>query len=530
MRKFLFKILCLTAAVTAAFFWFESDGGILADSSPLGLDDSNGWLTGHSQDSKSFDVLESIHSSMLRVEMPWNEVEPSAGAFVWSYQSETGFVDYKAIFSRLEKRGIQPVVILDGGPVYLSSLYPQQPVSAESLLENWQNYVSAAVQQFGSQVDYWQIGGVINDPAYWGSLLYPLDEGAQAEADLELYAKMLKSAYTIIKSSGAGDMVILGELALNGDCAQHPLFYLQNINEKEAWYDFDTVAIRLSALDDAPDSAVVDTCGFNSLQPSGVALADPVKAIGEFMGEIKPKPVWVTNLSLSQDLLSARAAERTSLPEVVESDYLARASGLLLAYGGADRIFWRYAPQDGQPAVIALQSFANLSQTLSANATQENAGASADFKVLRFRKNGKLAIMAWRTQGGDEAQALVIPGVAGYKLKAYSTDTESLKASKGVKMNVDAGGSTALMVSERPILISGKLSNIKESLSAMLADNYEQASRELQNRLTGWVQVQKNKAADQVGNWVAKQQASLLDILRSSFQQWIRQSLGLAKK
>jgi hypothetical protein len=124
----------------------------------------------------------------------------------------------------------------------------------------------------------------------------------------------------------------------------------------------------------------------------------------------------------------------------------------------------------------------------------------------------------------------VIPGVAGYKLKAYSTDTESLKASKGVKMNVDAGGSTALMVSERPILISGKLSNIKESLSAMLADNYEQASRELQNRLTGWVQVQKNKAADQVGNWVAKQQASLLDILRSSFQQWIRQSLGLAKK
>lgn len=530
MRKFLFKILCLAAAITAALFWFESDGGILADSSPLGLDDSSGWLTGHSQDSKSFDVLESIHSGMLRVKMPWNEVEPSAGAFVWSYQSETGYVDYKAIFSRLEKRGIQPVVILDGGPIYLSSLYPQQPVSAESLLENWQNYVSAAVQQFGGQVDYWQIGGVINDPAYWGSLLYPLDEGAQAEADLELYVKMLKSAYTIIKSSGASDTVILGELALNGDCAQHPLFYLQNINEKEAWYDFDTVAIRLPTLDDAPDSAAVDACGFNSLQPSGVALADPVKAIGEFMGEIEPKPVWVTNLSLSQDLLTARAAERMTLPEVVESDYLARASGLLLAYGGADKIFWRYTPQDGQPAVIALQSFANLSQMLSANANHENAGASADFKVLRFRKNGKLAILAWHETGGDEAQALVIPGVAGYKLKAYSTDTESLKASKGVKMNVDAGGSSALMVSERPVLISGKLSNFKASLSAMLADYSEQASRELQKRLTGWVQVQKNKAADQVGNWVAKQQASLLDILRSSFQKWIRQSLGLAKK
>ena len=530
MRKFLFKILCLAAAITAALFWFESDGGILADTSPLGMDDSSGWLTGHSQDSKSFDVLETIHSGMLRVEMPWNKVEPSAGAFVWSFQSDTGYVDYKAIFSRLEKRGIQPVVILDGGPVYLSSLYPQQPASTESLLENWQNYVSAAVQQFGSQVDYWQIGGVINDPSYWGSLLYPLDEGAQAEADLELYVKMLKSAYTIIKSSSAGDTVILGELALNGDCAQHPLFYLQNINEKEAWYDFDTVAIRLPALDDAPDNTAVDACGFNSLQPSGVALTDPVKAIGEFMGEIDPKPVWVTNLSLSQDLVAARAAERMTLPEVVESDYLARASGLLLAYGGVDKIFWHYAPQDGQPAVIALQSFANLSQTLSTNASHDNASTSADFKVLRFRKNGRLAILTWRAKGGDEAQALVIPDVAGYKLKAYTSDTDSLKASKGVKMNVDAGGSTALMVSERPILISGRLSNLKESLSAMLSENSEQAGRELQNRLTGWVQVQKNKAADQVGNWVAKQQASLLDILRSSFQQWIRQSLGLAKK
>ena len=530
MRKFLFKILCLAAAITAALFWFESDGGILADTSPLGMDDSSGWLTGHSQDSKSFDVLETIHSGMLRVEMPWNKVEPSAGAFVWSFQSDTGYVDYKAIFSRLEKRGIQPVVILDGGPVYLSTLYPQQPASTESLLENWQNYVSAAVQQFGSQVDYWQIGGVINDPSYWGSLLYPLDEGAQAEADLELYVKMLKSAYTIIKSSSAGDTVILGELALNGDCAQHPLFYLQNINEKEAWYDFDTVAIRLPALDDAPDNTAVDACGFNSLQPSGVALTDPVKAIGEFMGEIDPKPVWVTNLSFSQDLVAARAAERMTLPEVVESDYLARASGLLLAYGGVDKIFWHYAPQDGQPAVIALQTFANLSQTLSTNASHDNASASADFKVLRFRKNGRLAILTWRAKGGDEAQALVIPDVAGYKLKAYTSDTDSLKASKGVKMNVDAGGSTALMVSERPILISGRLSNLKESLSAMLSENSEQAGRELQNRLTGWVQVQKNKAADQVGNWVAKQQASLLDILRSSFQQWIRQSLGLAKK
>jgi len=185
MRKFLFKSLCLLVAITAAFFWFQSDSGILSASSALGMDDTSGWLTSHSQDSKAFDVLESINNGMLRVEMPWNEVEPSPGAYVWSYQTASGYMDYDQLFTRLEKRGIQPVVVLSGGPVFLSNLYPQQPVSSESLLENWQNYVRAAVQQFGSKVNYWQIGGVINEPAYWGSLFFP-SSGAEAQADADI--------------------------------------------------------------------------------------------------------------------------------------------------------------------------------------------------------------------------------------------------------------------------------------------------------------------------------------------------------
>jgi hypothetical protein len=71
---------------------------------------------------------------------------------------------------------------------------------------------------------------------------------------------------------------------------------------------------------------------------------------------------------------------------------------------------------------------------------------------------------------------------------------------------------------------------MKESFNMMLNDSASQASQGLQSKLSGWAQVQKAKAADQLGNWVAEQQASLLDILRSSFQQWLRQSLGLAKQ
>jgi len=180
--------------------------------------------------------------------------------------------------------------------------------------------------------------------------------------------------------------------------------------------------------------------------------------------------------------------------------------------------------------VIALQSYANLSKTLSPNGESAQSSNPQDFTTLRFRNNGRISILAWRNQGGDEAQALVIAEVDGYKLYGFSTDAGSLKTAKGIRLDVDAGGSTALLVSERPVLISGRPEDVKESFNMMLNDSASQASQGLQSKLSGWAQVQKAKAADQLGNWVAEQQASLLDIMRSSFQQWLRQSLGLAKQ
>ena len=158
------------------------------------------------------------------------------------------------------------------------------------------------------------------------------------------------------------------------------MFYLQNLNQKEVWNDFDVVDIKLPALNSAPESAAIDTCGFNPLQGNSLALTDPLKAISEFVNEIGQKSLWVNNLSISNDVLTAKATERATLPEVVESDYLTRASGLLLAYGGIDKVFWKYQPQSGQPAVIALQSFSNLSKTLSSNAGLETVADSAEFK------------------------------------------------------------------------------------------------------------------------------------------------------
>ena len=530
MRKFLFKTLLLLTAVSALFIWLRSDDTVLAGSTALGMDDSSGWLTANSQVSKAFDVLETIQVSMLRVELPWNEVELSPGVFVWSYQNDNGYMDYEQLFKRLERRNIRPVVVLSGGPVYLSHLYPQQQVSRESLLESWRSYVAAAVQQFGDQVDYWQIGAALNDPETWGQVLFPDASNPEAEPDAELYAELLEIAYSVIKSKAGGDTVILGDLELGGDCAYHPLLYLQALNELDAWYAFDVVSLALPALENSPDTAVVDTCGYAPLQSSGSPLADSILAVHDFIDEIGAKKLWANELSLSSDLTAAKAAERVTLPEVVESDYLARASGLLLAYADVDKVFWSYQPQSSVPSAIALQSFANLSRTLSANAGGGGLAGSQDFETLRFKNAGKLSVLTWRVQGGDEAQVQVIPDMDGYKLYAYSVDAESLKAGKGIRMDADAGGNIALMVSERPVLISGRPQDLKKSLSSFVADNAEQAGQGLKAKATSWFQAQKAKAADKVGLWVEEKQASLLDILRVSFQQWLRKSLGLAKQ
>ncbi len=530
MRKFLFKAICLVIAAFVLLSVLQGNAVLAGGEAVMNLDDSSGWLTSHSEDTRSFDILETLGSSMLRVEMPWNEVEPSPGAFSWSYQNDAGYVDYAQLFNRLEKRGVHPVIVLSGGPTYLSHLYPQQPVNRESLLENWSSFVSAVVEQFGGQVDHWQIGSDLNSTAAWGKVLFPSDLQSESTPDVQLYVEMLKSAYSIIKSASAGDVIILGDLALGGDCADHPLFFLQNLADLDAWYAFDVINLSLPTLEDAPESVQMDTCGFLPLKSSGYALTDALRTISDFSEETGTKSVWVHHLAFSEALLSEKALERQTLPQVVESDYLVRASGLFMAYSGVEKLFWAYQPQIEKPSAIAMQSFANLAQSLNPQLESGATIASPDFEILRFQKNGHLNLLAWRMQGGDEALPLFVSQVAGYQLHAFSMDAESLKSSNGIKLKVDDGGASALLVSERPVLISGRPSDLKKFFIMAVQDQAAKTSRVLKNSLTSWLQAQKLRTVDKLGRWVDEQQTSLLDMLKTGFQQWLRKSLGLARK
>ena len=200
MHKFLFKTFATMLAAGGLFTWFRTDASVLAGASALGMDDSSSWLASNSQDPKPFDLLEAVDAGMLRVDLPWEEVGTAPGAFAWAYKSSEGYKDFAQLFARLEKRGIKPVLVLSGGPSFLNNLYPQQPVAREEFLAAWDNYVRAAVQQFGDSVDFWQIGADINDPAGWGKVIFPTADDPVSAPDPALYADMLTIAYNAIKS------------------------------------------------------------------------------------------------------------------------------------------------------------------------------------------------------------------------------------------------------------------------------------------------------------------------------------------
>ena len=529
MRKFILKTTVIMLAAVALFVWFRTDASVLAGASALGMDDSSGWIAVNSQNPEVMDTLEAAQVSMLQVALPWDVVELSPGTFAWAVDRDDGYTDFNLLFNRLVKHGIKPVVVLSGGPVYLSHLYPQQPVYRDQLLASWENYVRAAVQQFGRNVDHWQIGSVINDPEQWGMVTFPGAESPSVPPDPALYGEMLEIAYSVIKSAQASDVVLLGELGFTDECAFQPVNYLQALNDLNLWYAFDVISLSLPELDTSPENAVVDSCGIMPIQLSGIPGADSLRAAADFADLAGYKPLWVHGLRFSNDMLAAEAAARGTLSEVTASDYLARASGLYLSFGKTDRIFWSFDPLSNIPGLIAMQTYANLSHTLGGRYEGSSLPSGTDAFALRFRGNGKLSMLAWYTQGGEEALPMVIDGVDGYNLHAFSADSVSLKHKDGVELLVGAGGSTALLVSERPVLISGHPSDIKQSVTQTVEDSAAQASAGMQAKLQNWLQAQKAKAADSVGEWVTEQQASLLDSLRGSFEQWLRKSLGLAK-
>ncbi len=535
MKKF-FSLLLVIALVAAVFYVFLNKGSnSLSSPSPIGLDMSNYLLNG-AQDSEQFmDTAAALGVSTLKIAIPWQEVEQSAGLFTWSINPQGTQIDLSDLINKLDQQGYAITIILEGFPAYLQYENLSEENIASVYLESWERYVKATVVQFGDAVNAWQIGDFVNLP-------FELQDQPIAAAVLaspSTYAERLVLASNAIKKVASSDLVILGGISSDtGNCINQPSAFLSSINTLKVWDAFDVIGIDLNTYSIAPEGKYMyqtyDTVSGTCLTSAegGFNLADIIALANAAGSQYGEKPIWITGLEWQEEDLSTIAAERGTLPDVVRADFLSRASIMLLGKNHVEKIFWQY-PDTNSTAntsfgVFSQQVFKNLSASLQGfRSAADISDILNGYYQYRLTTSGTVDIFVWRGYGGDEFLPFTLKNVGGYQLEAFSLDADSIKNGRGMALTVNESGETAFMLSERPVLVKAIPTDLKERLSLYMQGLFTSAGQSLKSSAEDIVESQKEKASQKAEDWVNEQKESLFTMLKESFMEWLDNALNL---
>lgn len=535
MKKF-FSLLLVIALVAAVFYVFLNKGSnSLSSPSPIGLDMSNYLLNG-AQDSEQFmDTAAALGVSTLKIAIPWQEVEQSAGLFTWSINPQGTQIDLSDLINKLDQQGYAITIILEGFPAYLQYENLSEENIASTYLESWERYVKAIVAQFGDAVNAWQIGESVNLP-------FELQDQPIAAAVLaspSTYAERLVLASNAIKKAASSDLVILGGISSDtGNCINQPSAFLSSINTLKVWDAFDVIGIDLNTYSIAPEGKYMyqtyDTVSGTCLTSAegGFNLADIIALANAAGSQYGEKPIWITGLEWQEEDLSTVAAERGTLSDVVRADFLSRASIMLLGKNHVEKIFWQYPDTNSTAStsfgVFSQQVFKNLSASLQGfRSAADISDILNGYYQYRLTTSGTVDIFVWRGYGGDEFLPFTLKNVGGYQLEAFSLDADSIKNGRGMALTVDESGETAFMLSERPVLVKAIPTDLKERLSLYMQGLFTSAGQSLKSSAEDIVESQKEKASQKAEDWVNEQKESLFTMLKESFMEWLDNALNL---
>jgi len=535
MKKFISTLLVLVLLAAVVYIFFIKNTTSLSTPSPIGLDMSSYLLNGAQDGSQFINTVSALGADSIKVAVPWEEVEQSAGLFTWYLNPNGTQIDLSDLVHKLDQKGISVTIILEGFPSYLQYENLSEESVTLTYLESWERYVKAVVAQFGDAVDAWQIGESVNLP-------FEMQEQLIAAAVLSspsTYAQRLILASDAIHEADKNDLVILGGISSDtGNCINQPSAFLFSINSLEAWDAFDVIGIDLDTYAIPPEGEYMYQT-FDSVSGACLTSAEGgfdlaeiialVDAVGVQYGE---KSIWITGMGWEQEDLSATAAERGTLPDVVRADYLSRTSVMLLGRHNVEKIYWQYPETDSALdtyfGVFSRQVFKNLSASMQGFRSSTNASDVLDgYYQYRLTTSGMVDIFVWRGYGGDEFLPFTLQDVSGYQLEAFSLDADSIKNGNGAELSVDANGATAFMLSERPVLVKAVPTDLKERLSLYLQGVAYNAGESLKGTAEDIIETQKEKASQQVEEWVDEKKESLFTMLKDSFMEWLDDALNL---
>lgn len=492
----------------------------------FGMGSSTHLRVGIDRYEEYLDLQQSLGVQWIREEFPWGEIEEKEGKFRFNYFFGDLARDFNWMLSSAAERNIKVVALLVYGPP--PGL--REPTE-DQLLEYWREYVGAVVSQYGSQIDYWEIGNEMNSRKFWGKVVLPNSE-KEVPPNPQLYAKMLSIAYEIIKQHDKNDVVILGGLITNsGDgpsCETNPFVYLKEIHDAGVWNNFDVIGFHPYWGDFAPEQPISRGITHNPDTGECISgervdtLINEIRNLHHLTERFGYKPIWITELGWNQSELQNISNYRGSSPDQIEADYVARTYVPLLSEDGVEKVFWYTLVGDNSEQDFVLgqtgqQVYQNLSELLTGSIPlgqfqgqgDHNQPGDDDVYEYRFQKDNQTIIIIWKARGGEVKRDVVVSNLSWDTLRLYPIDAKELTPEVGTTLSV-VDGKLTIKLNEHPlILVSEKESWWKETgnwineffsndLNLVFQKWWEQIIQEIQISIEDWLQQKQKEAVNTI--------------------------------
>lgn len=444
-------------------------------------------------------AIQQSGAKFVRIEMNWSIIESAQDAYDWS-----SVMPLDLFFSSAQSRGLTSVAVVTGFPGYLSA--SGLSLDQKTIGLRWEKFIQAAVDHFGSQVNYWEIGDQINTTNSARSL---------AQSDPAFYSKMLKAASKIIKNTDPNDQVWMGSLvsATASNCAMNPLSFLLEVNAAKAWNMADAVTYqprRGAVAPEMPSDAAINPGCNASMTTSSASLSAEVQTVQDLARQLGGKPVYITGLSWSPEELVSLQGSRAIDVNTLQSDLLVRASVMLTGGDAVPMVFWQVDPLY-QP--LAMTSLTDLSASVvNSKSLGQIQGQTGSVQEYRFQNGPSMAILAWRSQDGDAPQPVAFSNLKTKSVTAFSTDVLGLDKTYGTPIQVDGTGSSLVMLNERPVIFTYKNGGWDEQIKAGVTNQIELWRLDLQAAMsrglghlkaifTQWLDGLFTRAKDSAVDW-----------------------------
>jgi hypothetical protein len=219
-------VVLLATSVTAC--------GPTAPTLLFGIHDDVTYNSDNTMTTAILDAEQGIHASVVRETLRWNVVEATKGVFDWS---KPDFVVDQAL-----ARNMQVYFIVRDAPKWASGssdpkVVPSDATAFTTFVTRYKTFLKAAVQRYGSKVNYWEIWSEPNEDHYWQPL--GLRPNRDKKRWIDLYAQLYKTSVAYVKDISSTAKFTPGALTgLTQSCCILGTDYLQELIDRKVPFSY----------------------------------------------------------------------------------------------------------------------------------------------------------------------------------------------------------------------------------------------------------------------------------------------------